>query len=592
LTENPPFAITRTIYDPASKDFVFDLGDGKNLPNVKEWINNHNPVIYWYILRIDNPTEADIFQWAVELYTSQALTILEAYIDGIDRRFEVKKRERDAWSDKYVLSIPKQLQIPIIGRGTRRLYFKIDINCKEGLMHQYGISGAFKAQGMGDVEIKEKIFQYSCKVGEFRQIFDKNPDDASDYAKKRLEGKFSSNAVLIFTNSFRMIHELSRYCHSRSVEQDTLLSKLRILKANFEKVPEIAGERILPLIHYEMEKLSVIDNKASLTPDIIHLCDSLVELLHLEVAGAEGDNTSTSRPKEDPERLERDRQRAKQEEGRLRKKVEEQEKRREEEQKEKERKEKEDTEKREREKQSAKLEEERRKREEIPKTYTNSIGMEFTLIPAGEFMMGSNEYEREKPIHKVNIRKSFYLGTYPVTQKEWKAVMGTSPSDFKGDNLPVEQVSWNDVQDFIKKLNEKEGGNKYRLPTEAEWEYSARAGKTTSYSFGDEESKLGDYAWYYANSGSKTHEVGQKKPNPWGLYDMHGNVWEWVQDIYHDSYSGASTDGSAWEGSGSYRVIRGGSWNDDGRYCRSAGRSNSVPVNRFNYLGSRLLRIL
>jgi len=232
------------------------------------------------------------------------------------------------------------------------------------------------------------------------------------------------------------------------------------------------------------------------------------------------------------------------------------------------------------------------------KIITNSIGMEFVQIPAGEFDMGSpsNEKDRdsdEGPVHHVKISNAFYIGKYEVTQKQWHDVMGTSPSYFKGDDLPVEQVSWNDVQDYIKKLNEKEGVNKYRLPTETEWEYSARAGTTTSYSFGDDESKLGDYAWYFDNSGREPHEVGQKKPNPWGLYDMHGNVWEWVQDIYKNSYSGAPTDGSAWEGSGSLRVVRGGSWPAYFRagYCRSARRLSDAPGDRVINLGFRLLRV-
>jgi len=168
--------------------------------------------------------------------------------------------------------------------------------------------------------------------------------------------------------------------------------------------------------------------------------------------------------------------------------------------------------------------------------------------------------------------------------------MGNNPSYFKGDSLPVGQVSWNDVQEFIKKLNEKEGTNKYRLPSEAEWEYAARAGTTTRYSFGDDESRLGDYAWYYANSGYKTHEVGQKKPNPWGLYDMHGNVFEWVQDAWHNNYNGVPTDGSAWEGDGSRRVFRGGCWFYGAGDCGSARRLFDVPVSRLKILGFRLLR--
>jgi formylglycine-generating enzyme required for sulfatase activity len=225
------------------------------------------------------------------------------------------------------------------------------------------------------------------------------------------------------------------------------------------------------------------------------------------------------------------------------------------------------------------------------KDFENSIGIKFVLVQPGKFMMGSEEYEWEKPVHKVTISKPFYLGIYPVTQKEWKAIMGNNPSYFKGDNLPVESVSWNDVQEFIKKLNKKEGANKYRLPSEAEWEYAARAGTTTRYSFGDDESKLVDHAWYDANSGDKTHDVGQKKPNPWGMYDMHGNVWEWVQDNWHGDYYGAPTDESSWEGSGSSRVFRGGGWGSIAWYCRSALRFYFDPGIRFCFLGFRLLRI-
>jgi len=221
----------------------------------------------------------------------------------------------------------------------------------------------------------------------------------------------------------------------------------------------------------------------------------------------------------------------------------------------------------------------------------NSIGMKFTQIPAGEFYMGSEESDDEKPVHTVKINKPFYLGTYPVTQAEWKVVMGSNPSYFKGDDLPVEQVSWDDVQKFIKKLNENEGTDKYRLPSEAEWEYACRAGTTTRYSFGDPESKLGDYGWYDKNSDRTTHPVGQKEHNPWGVYDMHGNVWEWVQDEWHDSYNGAPTDGSAREsGAGANRVFRGGSWYDTARGCRSAARAHYAPRTRNLRLGFRLLQ--
>ena len=225
------------------------------------------------------------------------------------------------------------------------------------------------------------------------------------------------------------------------------------------------------------------------------------------------------------------------------------------------------------------------------KTVTNTIDMKFALIPAGEFTMGSEEYDWEKPVHTVNISKPFYLSVYQLTQREWETVMGNNPSDFEGDNQPVENVSWNDVQEFIKKLNEKENTHKYRLPSEAEWEYAARAGTTTRYSFGGDDSELGKYAWYDENAGDKTHPVGKKEANPWGLYDMHGNVWEWVQDEWHDNYDGAPDDGSAWEdGSGALRVFRGGGWLNSARNCRSAYRCNYVPGSRSHILGFRLLQ--
>lgn len=172
--------------------------------------------------------------------------------------------------------------------------------------------------------------------------------------------------------------------------------------------------------------------------------------------------------------------------------------------------------------------------------------------------------------------------------------MKQNPSSFAGERLPVESVSWNDAQEFVKKLNKKEGSKKYRLPSEAEWEYAARAGTTTRYSFGDDESKLGDYAWYDANSSDMTHEVGQKKPNLLGLYDMHGNVWEWVQDEWHEGYYGTPFDGDSWEFGeiGSSRVIRGGSWMDSADRCRSAFRGRDAPGTIYDLLGFRLVKIL
>jgi formylglycine-generating enzyme required for sulfatase activity len=234
----------------------------------------------------------------------------------------------------------------------------------------------------------------------------------------------------------------------------------------------------------------------------------------------------------------------------------------------------------------------------IPKTFTSpSTNMEFVLIPAGKFMMGSHSdeqgrFDSEGPAHKVIIKIPFYMSKYKVSQKQWVKVMGINPSHFKSANYnrPVENVLWDNVQDFITKLNEKESTYKYRLPSESEWEYACRAGTTTRYSFGDDESKLGDYAWYDGNSGNQTHPVGLKKPNPWGLHDMHGNVWEWCQDKWHDNYDGAPCDGSAWEsGSSSNRVCRGSNMSDFSRFCRSASRSVNEHDFRFFGIGFRVV---
>ena len=220
------------------------------------------------------------------------------------------------------------------------------------------------------------------------------------------------------------------------------------------------------------------------------------------------------------------------------------------------------------------------------------------LIPAGSFTMGSPTGERgrgtDERQHPVTISKPFYLQITEVTQKQWTQLMGSNPSSFKdgGDDFPVESVSWNKAQEFIKKLNQMESGAKYRLPTEAEWEYACRAGSKGRFCFGDDEAKLGEYAWYSGNSNNKTHPVGKKKPNKWGLYDMHGNVWEWVEDDWHDGYKGAPDDGRAWVDNprGSRRVIRGGSWYYDAWYCRSATRRSHSPDYHSSRVGFRLSR--
>jgi len=228
--------------------------------------------------------------------------------------------------------------------------------------------------------------------------------------------------------------------------------------------------------------------------------------------------------------------------------------------------------------------------------YTNSLGMEFIEIPAGRFEIGACskvffETCGDEAGYMVTIEKSFYLGKTEVTQAQWEKVMGSNPSKFKGSDRPVEQVSWDDVQEFIKRLNQKEGGNKYRLPTEAEWEYAARAGNPGTYSFGNDESKLGEYAWYSENSGSETHPVGGKKPNAWGLHDMHGNVWEWTCSAYTETYDGNETLCN--NHADSPRSLRGGSWYFNASFARSADRVNWPPDARnSNYsLGFRLARI-
>jgi formylglycine-generating enzyme required for sulfatase activity len=221
------------------------------------------------------------------------------------------------------------------------------------------------------------------------------------------------------------------------------------------------------------------------------------------------------------------------------------------------------------------------------KIFTNSIGMKFVLIPAGTFTMGDSSNA-----HQVTISRPFYMQTTTVTQGQWKSVMGSNPSSFSscGDDCPVEQVSWNDVQDFIRKLNQQEGTDKFRLPTEAEWEYAARSGgKQEEYAGTSSESNLGDYAWYYANSGGKTHPVGQKRPNGLGLYDMSGNVWQWCQDWYGNYPSGSVTDPTG-PSSGSGRVNRGGSWILVAYGCRSAYRFSSTPGSRNFFMGFRLAR--
>ena len=222
----------------------------------------------------------------------------------------------------------------------------------------------------------------------------------------------------------------------------------------------------------------------------------------------------------------------------------------------------------------------------------------FVHIPAGSYKMGSNKWlEDEKPAHDVEL-DDFYLMEMEVTQTQWKAVMGSNPSHFKGNNLPVEMVSWYDIQEFVSKLNTIDPGKGYRLPTEAEWEYACRAGSKSQYSGAKSQhyrvngvSYLKMIAWYNSNSDNRTKPVGMKTPNNWNLYDMHGNVWEWCEDCYHDNYENAPEDGKAWISPPSpYRVLRGGSFYNDSSNCRATLRYKMEPDKRFNNIGFRLAR--
>ena len=232
--------------------------------------------------------------------------------------------------------------------------------------------------------------------------------------------------------------------------------------------------------------------------------------------------------------------------------------------------------------------------------------MEFVRIPAGKFRMGSkfgaflNKYEfsDERPRTQVQISREYRLGKYEVTQAEWTAVMGTNPSYFTAcGRCPVERVSWGDVQEFIAKLNDRAGMSRYRLPTEAEWEYAARAGSRKDTYAGDLPSTLGrspvlePIAWYGANSGDRTHPVGLKKPNAWGLHDMLGNVGEWVRDLHDDYPGGSVTDPQVDTSLYGSKVIRGGDWDDSPPRCRAAFRGQDSPGVRSSRIGFRLLRM-
>ena len=218
-------------------------------------------------------------------------------------------------------------------------------------------------------------------------------------------------------------------------------------------------------------------------------------------------------------------------------------------------------------------------------------GIEFIYIPYGTFYMGLKigmEYER--PLHKVTITEGFWLSKYEITQSQWEKVMAENPSRFKGTDHPVENISWNQVQNYIKKLNNP----KYRLPTEAEWEYACRAGSTSKYFFGKDKTLLEQYCWFGESiTKGSTHPVGQKKSNAWGLYDMYGNVYEYCEDIYdhtNNYYSESPEIDPGGPSKGKYRIMRGGAWGSPEKYCNSGSRNFSSPSKGSSAMGFRLLR--
>jgi formylglycine-generating enzyme required for sulfatase activity len=232
----------------------------------------------------------------------------------------------------------------------------------------------------------------------------------------------------------------------------------------------------------------------------------------------------------------------------------------------------------------------------MPETIVNRIGMELVLLPAGTFVMGGDPVaeqadENEAPRHPVAFETPVHMGRCTVTQAQWEAVMGANPSEFKGPDRPVECVAHGEALEFIQRLNRLEDTRAYRLPTEAEWEYAARAGATGAYCFGASTVQLAEYAWYAKNSGGATHPVGQLTANAWGLHDMHGNVHEWCADWFDRNYYAASPPRHP-QGprNGLARSLRGGDWSSADWYCRSAIRSLSAPDRRSPRVGFRVVR--
>lgn len=219
------------------------------------------------------------------------------------------------------------------------------------------------------------------------------------------------------------------------------------------------------------------------------------------------------------------------------------------------------------------------------------VEMEFVPIQPGTFTMGSSQEfgdEDESPVREVNLTAAFSMGKYEVTQEQWEAVMNSNPSKFKGAKLPVDSVSWEDCQRFVAELR-RLTGRRFALPTEAQWEYVSRAGTATPWSFGDQEKLAEDFAWIATNSEGTTHPVGQKKPNPWGLHDMYGNVQEWVSDWYSNPYPPGNASDPQGPSSGDARVLRGGAWGDYPANTRSSYRNCMGPQMKHEGVGLRLV---
>ncbi len=225
----------------------------------------------------------------------------------------------------------------------------------------------------------------------------------------------------------------------------------------------------------------------------------------------------------------------------------------------------------------------------VSEAFTNSIGMTLVPIPAGEFIMGRRGRESGR---LVKISRPFHMGAFEVTQEQYEKVMGRNPSAFGGANNPVESLSHDDALEFCRKLSElpEEAAARrvYRLPSEAQWEYACRAGTDTAYSFGNDTSKLGEHGWHRSNSGATPHPVGQKRPNLWGLYDMHGNVWEWCLDWYADNRLTSPATDPVGPEKGMSRVFRGGSWGYAAWYCASLCRNRYYPTQSSSNLGFRV----